>query len=113
MAITEAFVDTGATIGTTEYSLPNDSTSLTARTEDGVYQAFIDCEAVTTADEFRIRVYEKVFAAGSARIIYYAAITNPQTVVLPSLILLHGWDITVQKITGTDRSISWSIRQVA
>jgi hypothetical protein len=33
--------------------------------------------------------------------------------VSPTLILMHGWDGTILKIAGTDRSIDFSIRQVA
>lgn len=115
MAITALFEDAGTTISGTEYSLPNDSTTLTARTEDGVFQAFIDFNAITaTADEFEVKVYEKVNSGGTQRVIYGPiSVNKPECVVIPSLILMHGWDITVKKITGTDRSIVWSIRQVA
>jgi hypothetical protein len=33
--------------------------------------------------------------------------------VAPSLILLHGWDVTMTKVSGTGRTIEWSIRKVA
>jgi hypothetical protein len=33
--------------------------------------------------------------------------------VTPSLIFLHGWEFSLKKLAGTDRSIEWSIRQVA
>ena len=32
--------------------------------------------------------------------------------VTPALVLMHGWDMTILKLAGTDRSIEWSIRQV-
>lgn len=115
MALTEAFADTGTTIGTSEYSLPNDSTSLTARTEDGCFQAFIDFANMAAGDQYRVRIYEKVYSAGTQRVIYECILTGTQQgpLVAPSLILMHGWDVTVKKLAGTDRSISWSIRQVA
>jgi hypothetical protein len=31
----------------------------------------------------------------------------------PTLILINGWDVTLTKVSGTDRTIPWSIRQVA
>ena len=113
MAITNAFTGT-ATIGTTEYSLPNASTTLTPRTEVGVYQVFIDTSAMQTGDQYEISVYEKVTSAGSQVGIYQAVITGTMadSWVSPSLILMFGWDVTVKKLAGTNRSIGWSIRQV-
>lgn len=114
MAITAAFED-AATIGTTEYSLPNDSTTLTPQTDDGVYQVFLDLSAMAAGDQYQLRVYEKVQASGSQLVVYEAIITGAMatTYVFPSLVLLHGWDVTVKKLAGTDRSIGWSIRKVA
>lgn len=114
MAITEAYSGT-ATIGSTTFSLPNNSTTLTPITVDGVYQAFIDLSALAIADEYEIEISEKVISSGSERVIFTAVIkgTIAPAFVSPSLILLHGWDVRITKIAGTDRSISWSIRQVA
>jgi hypothetical protein len=114
MAITNAFTDT-ATIGTTEYSLPNDSTTLTPRTEVGVYQVFVDTGAMQVGDQYEITVYEKVTSGGSQREIYSAVLTGTMatTWVSPSLILMLGWDVTVKKLAGTDRTIGWSIREIA
>jgi hypothetical protein len=114
MAITNEFTDT-ATIGTTEYSLPNASTTLTPRTDVGVYQVFIDTSAMAAGDQYEITVYEKVTSGGSQLPIYRAVLTGAMadTWVSPSLILMLGWDVTIAKLAGTDRSFSWSIRQVA
>jgi hypothetical protein len=114
MAITAAYEDS-ASIGTTEYSLPNDSTTLTPITVDGVYQAELYFDAMAAADQYQITVYEKVLSSGNQRIYYQAFITGVQSqaFVIPSLILMHGWDITVKKLAGTDRTVEWSIRQVA
>ena len=114
MAITETFTNS-ATIGTTEYSCPNASTTLTPITTDGVYQVFIDTGNMAAGDQFRIKIYEKVTSGGSQREIYAAVLTGTMTdnCVSRSLILLHGWDVTIQKLAGTDRSFAWSIRQVA
>lgn len=114
MAITEAY-NGSATIGTTPYSLPNASTTLTPITVDGVYQVFADFAAMTIADHYQIEVLEKVTSGGSQRSVFKSVIqgTSAPSWVSPSLILLHGWDVVVTKLSGTDRSISWSIRQVA
>lgn len=114
MPITAAY-ENSATIGTTAFSLPNNSTTLTPITVDGVYQVFIDLAAMTVAEQYEIVVVERVTSGGAQREIFKAVITGAQAAswVSPSLILLHGWDVQVRKLAGTDRSIGWSIRQVA
>jgi hypothetical protein len=114
MAIVESFTGS-ATIGTTEYSLPNSSTTLTPIVEIGVYQFFIDTGNMAFGDQYEIKVYEKITSAGSQREIYAAVLTGVMTDswVSPSLVFLHGWDVTVKKLAGTDRSISWSLRRIA
>ena len=115
MAIAEYKSGT-ATISTTEYSLVGTAGALATDTTDGVFQVFIDASALATGDEFEIAVKEKVIAAGTQRVIFKATLAGVQGSPLwvsPSLILMHGWDVTLDKIAGTDRSISWSVRQVA
>jgi hypothetical protein len=114
MPITAAY-ENSATIGATAYSLPNNSTTLTPITVDGVYQVFIDFGAMTVTEQYEITVLEKVTAGGAQREIFSAVVTGTTAPswVSPSLILLHGWDVQVKKLAGTDRSIGWSIRQVA
>lgn len=115
MAITAPY-ENSATISTTEYSLPNNGTTLTPITVDGVYQVFIDLNALTLTEVYELRIYEKVTSAGAQRLVSVATIQGPLAqpgYVTPSMIFLHGWDVTLKKISGTDRSIGWSIRQVA
>lgn len=114
MAISEAYTNS-ASISTTEYSLPNNSTTPAAITDDGVYQVFLDTAAMTVTEQYEIKVKEKVTSGGTQREIYQAILTGAmaETWVSPSLILIHGWDVTVKKLAGTDRSIGWSIRKVA
>ena len=116
MAITELFAGT-ATISGTEYSAPNAAnfSAGAVRTEDGVYQVFLDTADMVAGDQLRIRVYEKCRAADTTRIIFesYITGTSADTWVSPSLILLHGWDVTLQTIAGTSIVVNWSIRRVA
>ena len=101
-----------ATIGTTEYSLPNASTTLTPITTDAYVTVFVDTGNMAAGDQYKLRIKEKVTSGGSQREIYAATLTGTMTDnwVSPALPMLHGWDVTVQKIAGTDRSFSWSIR---
>lgn len=115
MPITEAYADF-ASIGTTEYSLPNDSTTLATITDDGVYQLFLDLSNLAAGDSYELKIYEKVISSESQRVVQTQTFSNVQptpNVVLPSLILLHGWDMTLKKLTGTDRNIAWSIRKIS
>lgn len=115
MAIAELYTNT-ASISTTEYSLPNNSTTLTPITTDGVYQTFIDLTNMASGDRYVIRIKEKATSGGTQRTFYESVLEGEQGATLwvsPSLILLHGWDVTMQREAGSDRSISWSIRQVA
>lgn len=114
MAISEGYSGS-ASIGATQYSLPNASTTLTPITDDGIYQVFINTAAMAAGDQYEIVIYEKVISSDSQVVIYSAILTGTVTDswVSPSLILLHGWDVTMQKLAGTDRTFTWSIRKVA
>jgi hypothetical protein len=113
MAITESYTGS-AVIGSTEFSLPNSSTTLTPISTIGVYQIFIDTSAMSFGDQYEITVYEKITASTNQRTIFNAVLTGimADCWVSPSLILLHGWDVTIQKLAGTDRTMYWSIRRV-
>ena len=116
MAITEAYSGTNGTLGATEFSCPNNAnySSGSPITADGVYQVFLDTSDMVAGDELRVRIYEKCRAADTQRIIYesYISGTMADTWVSPSLILLHGWDVTITATAGTI-AVNWSIRQVA
>jgi hypothetical protein len=115
MPISQAYVGS-ASIDTTEYSLANNSTSLASITTDGIYQLFLDLSAMTATEVYTLKVKEKVQAASTQRAITTVVFTGVQSdpvYVLPSLILIHGWDITLTKTVGTNRSIEWSIRRIS
>lgn len=115
MALSAAYEGSGSISGT-EYSLPNASTSLTPITVDGVYQLFLDLNAMAAGDQYELKLYEKVQSAGTQRLVetwFFDGVQGKPHTALPSFILLHGWDMTMRKIAGTDRTIAWSIRQVA
>jgi len=116
MAISEAY-QSSVTVTTTEYFCAVASTTQgSGIATDGVYQAVFDLNALAAGDEFRIRVYDAISSGGTARIIMEWTVGGAQSSPLwatPSLILLHKWDFSLQKLAGTDRSIAWSIRKVA
>lgn len=115
MAITEAFAGS-ETVGTTEWSLTTDTGGPDVETSDGVFQAFLDVNALVFGDEFEFKVYEKAQSTDTQRVVYRAYICDAQSdpvFVCPALVLMNGWDMTLKKLAGTDRTITWSIRKVA
>ena len=115
MAISEAYTGT-ETVSTTEWSLTTDTAGPDADATDGVYQAFVDLNALAAGDVYEFAVYEKVLSSSTQRKVFIETFTGVQSApnyVTPSLILLHGWDMTLIKKAGTDRSIDWSIRKIA
>ena len=115
MAISEAFT-ASPTVGTSEYSVVNNSTSLGASTSSGIYQLFLDLNALVAGDEFQVRVYEKVQSGGTQRVVWQSNISGAQSLPIwasPTLILINGWEMSLKKIAGTDRAIPLSCRKVA
>lgn len=115
MPITALHEDS-ASISTTEYSLPADAnySSGSPQTSDGIFQCFLDLSAMVAGDEYLFQVYEKVQSGGTQRVVWKQSFLNLQAEphwVSPSLMLMHGWDMTLDRQAGSDRTIGWSIRQ--
>lgn len=116
MAISEPYELDGVTVGASELSIVSGTTSLQAVTDDGVYQLWIDAGTMAKADEFRIKLYEKVEGTGGTKKVFAQwSLQGVQTeiFVTPTFVLINGWDMTIQKIAGTDRAFDASIRKVA
>lgn len=114
MPITELYSGTEA-IGATEWSLTTDTAGPDADTTDGVFQVFLDVSDMVNTDILQIRIYEKVRSGDTQRIVDEYILRDAQTVpiwVSVSLVLMHGWDITLDALAGTI-TVNWSIRQVA
>jgi hypothetical protein len=114
MAIAELYSGTEA-VSTTEHSLTTDTAGPDVDTTDGVFQVFLDVSDMVSGDQLQIRIYEKVRAADTQRVVYQSILTGAQAEpiwVSPSLVLMHGWDVTLDAIAGTI-TVTWSIRQVA
>jgi len=115
MTLSVPYSTTGTTISTTEISLTNLTSTIASRTEAGVFQAWIDFGPTVKGDLFRIRVYEKVRSADSQQVVYEAAIAGQVTLLWthPPLLLINGWDFSLLKLAGTDRSLAWTVRKSA
>lgn len=116
MSWTEPYARTTGSIGTTEYSIVNNSTTLAADTTKGIYQLWLDpVTNLAKADRFLVRYYDKVRASGGTqRVIFEATIYNAQSEnwAFPPLPLGHGWDMSLKKLAGTDRAFDLSVRKI-
>jgi hypothetical protein len=116
MAITEAF-QSSATIGTAEYWCAAGSTVQgSGQAVDGVHQCFVELNNLVAGDIFRIRAWDAISSGGTSRVIFEENIAGPvgtPLYVTPSLVQMHKWDFSLTKLSGTDRSIAWSIRKIA
>jgi hypothetical protein len=115
MALTEAFAGTQA-VDSTEWSCTTDTSYDTGdlQTGDGIYQTFLDLSDMVAGDILQVRVMEKVGSASTSRVVYEAILREVQSTpnfVLPSLALIHGWDVTLKALAGTI-TVDWSIRKV-
>jgi len=105
-----------ATVSNTEYSLPRNANYNSASPQTGspaFYQTFLDLNNLAAGDQFRFRVYESASSGGTQRLVYESFYTGAQPdpmAVHPGLLLLYGWDMTLQRTAGSDRGITWSIR---
>lgn len=80
----------------------------------GVFQLYLDVNAMTASEQYQLRLYEKISAFGTQRLVQEWVLTGVQPnpgVVLPPFMLFTNWDLTLKKLAGTDRAFSWSIRK--
>lgn len=117
MAITVHAELDNVTVGATELSIISGTTTLSTDTTDGVFQLWVDDQGnMTKTEEYAIRIYEKVEeTGGTKKLVFLATLKGVQSeiFVTPMLILMHGWDMTIQKIAGTDRAFDANIRKIA
>lgn len=116
MAISEPYELDGVTVGSSELSIVSGTTTLQTITDDGVYQLWVDSGNMALGDKFIIRIYEKVEGTGGTKKVCMSqTLSDAQTEVWvsPSLVLINGWDMTIQKTSGTDRAFDASIRKIA
>jgi 2-phosphoglycerate kinase len=104
------------TVNTNELSLVTGTSTLGASTIAASGEADIDLSALASGDAVRVRVREKIVAAGSQVVLFdttYAGPLQEPGLKIPLGLMVNGWDVTVQKVGGTTRSVPYSIRAVA
>ena len=107
------FLGGTATIGAAEFSIAQSAaySPSTPKTTLGYVQAVIDLGALAAGDQYQVRIYERTDGAAQRPLIT-ASVSGAQaeSYVTPLLLLGEGWDVTIKKLAGTDRAISWSVR---
>jgi hypothetical protein len=113
MAIAELFSGTEA-VSTTEWSITTDTAGPDAETTDGIIQVWLDLSDMIAGDQLQIRLYEKVRSGDTQRVVDEWILTGAQSKliwVMPTFVLLHGWDVTLKALAGTV-TVLWSVRQL-
>lgn len=114
MSFTEVYTATASTVGSSEVSCVNNSTSIATVTDDGCYYLFVDTTNVAPGDEFEVALREKIVSGGTQRRWVVGRLVGgcARHFISPSVLLVHGWDFTLKKISGADCAFDWSIRAV-
>jgi hypothetical protein len=105
-------------IGTVERTLTGAASPdvIGTLTDAGIFQAFLDLNALVALDVFEFRIYEKTKTGGTQRQVFSATFANAQGTPIwasPSLVLGIGWDMTLVNIAGAARTIDWRISKIA
>lgn len=104
------------TVNTTELSLVTGTSTLGNATTDCSAEVNVDLSALAAGDAVRIRVREKIVAAGAQVVVFdspYAGPLQEPGLKIPVGLNMHGWDVTIVKVGGVTRSIPYSIRVIA
>ncbi len=95
----------------TEQTLNTTSPELT----DGAFQLWVDLATMVNDDIVTLRIKEKVEATGGTqRLVWSATYKHIQArpaAVSPPLILIYGWDMTLEKEAGSNTAFPFTIRQ--
>ena len=86
----------------------------TPETTDGAFQLVVDVANMVNGDTLTLRIKEKARSGDTQRTLWTASYRNAQARPLtasPPIILLHGWDMTLEQTAGTGRAFPWSIRK--
>ena len=115
MAITQAYG--GTWTSTLTETILN---TTTPETTVGIYQVFVGIDPLVLGDTIEIRIRDRVLSTTPQRTLLTASVgpadpsPDDNCWVGPSLILMHGWDVTLKQIAGTVGKLTpWSIRKVA
>ncbi len=104
--------ETGSQTATlaTEHTL----NTTTPEVADGAFQLFVDLALLVNDETLTLKIKEKARTGDTQRLLWSATYKHIQAfplVASPPVILLNGWDMTLEQNGGTGRAFPWSIRQ--
>lgn len=104
-----------ASISTSEYSLTLSSTSgvPASKTDKATVQLVLDLNALVAGDSYELKLYDKARSGDTQRQMSRRTFVGAQVdanQILPALMIGEGWDYTLKRLAGSDRTIGWSIR---
>lgn len=104
-------VHDSATISTTEYYLFSDSVTAVPQTTAARVTGWINFAAMTAAETYDINFYEKVNGGSMLKAFMTSRLIGVQAELffLPEFPGKEGYEVSVTKIAGTDRSIGWGL----
>ena len=113
MDVAITITNDSATISTTEYFLFGDATTASYQTTDAILQVFIDFVNMVAGDEYLVKIYEGAEGT-NARVLYQATLVGAQSElwVSPCFIVGNKYEVSVDRIAGTDRIVLWSLRTI-
>ena len=115
MALTEVYTQSALSVSTTELSLTGGTSTLQARTDDGIYLARLWIPSLAAGDKFLAKVYEKLLAGSSQ--VAWAEFPIENAMATPLEIaprwLFHGWEWSIVQVAGADRSVDFSLWKAA
>lgn len=106
-----------ATISTTEYSLPNNSITLTPQTDIVVLNPMLYLGNMIAGDQYEFKYYDKVYSAAAPQSLIWTRVffgaQGENGIPLPSMVVGYGWDLTCKKLAGADAIIGWRLGKVS
>lgn len=114
-AWTALYTAAGTSISTTEYSVTLASTSgvPAAKTDKVTATLVLDLNALAAGDQFEIKLYDKCRSGDTQRQVDKWIVAGAQAgpiFMTPPLMIGEGWDFTIKKLAGTDRTIPGEVR---
>lgn len=113
MTLGEAYTFS-TSVSTTELSITGGTSTIQTRTTAGFYELWISKANFAKGDRFIVRLYEKVTSGGAqeSKVLGSIAGVQAEPIIFPGIHLRHGWDFTIIRTTGADRTVTASVRAV-
>jgi hypothetical protein len=109
-------IEGSMTVSTTELSVISGTSTLQSSTTAGIYQLWLDLNALASGDRFELLFKEKVQSSGTQRVFHrelFSGLQPSSNYASVSILVKNGFDVTLKKLSGTDRAIGYSLRYVS